>query len=156
MLYMPREIKFRGKRIDNGEWVYGSLSMIDTRSQKIGNAHGVMFICEVQNVWSGEDDKKMCGYWIKVDPETVGQYTGLKDKNGKEIWEGDIIDYKRSGYVSGNWQGLFRIEWHPHHPCWHAVLVSSNDDECFDSWNLWPDIDYEVIGNVWENPELIK
>lgn len=73
---MNREIKFRGKRIKNGEWVYGSLLLwSDGDATILQNNDG-----NNNAVWKRE-----------VDPSTVGQYTGLKDKNGKEIYEGDIM-----------------------------------------------------------------
>ena len=87
---MNREIKFRGKRIDNGEWVIGLLVKM----------WGEWHIID----WNDEN----IAYPIKTD--TVGQYTGLKDKNGKEIYEGDRILINRNHYVVIFYKGMFAIE----------------------------------------------
>lgn len=124
-----RTIKFRGKRVDNGEWVNGYLHL------PIG---GENMMIQVSNTDS-----------FGVIPDTVGQFTGLLDKNSKEIYEGDVVVLRRGVKNISNTQ---TIEW-----CSHAssfVRVIDDMDAHFISeadMNL-----YEVIGNIHENPELLK
>ena len=97
---MQREIKFRGQRIDNGEFIYGSLSMVDTRTQRIGKNYGQMFICNVQTGWQNTENGKLVGYWTEVLPETVGQFTGMYDVDHNEIYESDTLEWTSSNPFS--------------------------------------------------------
>lgn len=123
-------IKFRGKRLDNGEWVYGSLLVWPDRD------------CYILSHEAGDLSFEMTK--TQVDPSTVGQYTGFKEKNGKEIWEGDILGIRvnRSDQCKtfvrwDNEKGGFGI---------HAIGIIGN-------YNLQK---YEIIGNIHDNPELLK
>ena len=117
-----RAIKFRGKSLRGGEWYYGNLYDKDTK----GNTH----ICTTQ-----------CGC-LCIDPETVGQFTGLRDKQGREIYEGDIVRYSDESDDD-----------YPRHGVVDSVVF---EDGCFwpvsESWAR----DKEVIGNIHDNPELLK
>ena len=124
-----RDIKFRGKRIDNGEWVYGSL---------LNDFGGDTWII---NTLQEIKDATIKNVWHKVAPETVGQYTGLRDKNEKEIYEGDILRDEHT-------QKIRAVEYNS--PSF--VLVDSNR---YFFWNCHYD-EQEVIGNIYENPELME
>ena len=126
-----REILFRGKRIDNGEWVEGCYTFSKKASRHI--------------IWvqSESNAEFWHTYPIAVDPLTVGQFTGLTDKNGKKIFEGDIAkDAHHTGFVSF---GEFNCS------CCDGVYGWS--------FSNGADIRYysihEVIGNIHDNPELL-
>ena len=164
-----REILFRGKRIDNGEWVEGYY-------YKAKYCRTDDELCDYITVPHPKEYNEPSSHYI-VNPETVGQYTGLTDKNGKKIFEGDIVqyltyddfdcksvvkfgEYKQDGsegeYNARNCLGFYVEinnftcpDWCENEPKWFSdyrrqqnILEIAN--EC------------EVIGNIHNNPELLK
>lgn len=121
-----RQIKFRAKSIRTNEWVYGNLRIFGERayiSAVDSHAHSEVFL------------------------STVGQYTGLTDRNGKEIYEGDIVEACSQG---------------EHRKCevaWSEKTVSFFLKHSVGPWSLsgaWGKESCEVIGNIYDNPELLK
>ena len=137
-----REILFRGKRIDNGEWLEGSF---------LNDRGGSFYICPaVSDISYGDGgNSRRIGCWYKVDPSTVGQYTGLNDKNGKRIFEGDVAKVlqgkdKDIAYV-GFENGAFML-----YPKTGNIYEKT-------LWEYWyNDWDVDVIGNITDNPELLE
>ena len=133
-----REIVFRGKRIDNGEWVEGSL---------IVWPDGDTEICHTKSDVIHELLK------ATVVPETVGQFTGMTDKNGKKIFESDICRFREWNKGEMCWIGKVHFE--------HQQFMISGgpNKECKTMFELCmsrfiPE-NIEIIGNIHDNPELI-
>ena len=131
-----REILFRGKTA-NGKWVQGSLQI----------EYGWRIIEGKRQI-----DHRICDLNNKCDnviPETVGQYTGLTDKNGTKIFEGDILEFSDRFVV---------VFWHTHLGCWDSnFLKFTNTENGRD--NMSPlnwGYKSKVIGNIHDNPELLK
>lgn len=116
---MNREILFRGKRED-GTWAEGCYVFN-------GEIHGIV------------DNRAFPGSWSEVDPSTVGQYTGLTDKKGVKIFEGDIMKWSKNVEVVLS-KGMFG-----------ARLPSTNYPNSMISLEK-----LEIVGNLFDNPELIK
>ena len=127
-----REILFRGTKTNSSEWVYGNLfnpDKSDTPTQICMGTH-IVRIC------------------YEIDPETVGQYTGRTDKNGKKIFEGDIIKgkvHEMNGYRIR--KGV--VEYHG-----VGFIMNLDPNSWYDQKNI--PLDCEVIGNIYDNPELLK
>ena len=138
-----REILFRGKRIDNDEWVYGSFCM-DALEQKNG-------LCGVDGFIRLYDFDMGKSQTHQVDRETVGQYTGLTDKNGKKIFEGDILNNdKMKGVVFySEKSACFMLRWKN-----FSKVRKDFFKECkMADFALF--VCTEVIGNIHDNPELL-
>ena len=140
-----REILFRGKT-DDGEWVYGSFCM-DAREQFNG-------LCGVDGFIRLYDKAKWKMQTYEVERETVGQYTGLHDKHGKRIWEGDIVRYaeRRLGgeYVSV----VHPVTFDEGGFCAHHYFLNNWLRNGLGGNTKLEDI--EVIGNIHDNQELLE
>ena len=127
-----REILFRGKRTDNGEWAYEDLWC---------NPYGKRVVCitsliNAQGTTGGNE----------VDPETVGQYTGLTDKNGRKIFEGDIVRYGDT---------IHRVVFEQRNgTAYFGLVYSSFETLPFGHYQDLKQI--KVIGNIYDNPELLE
>lgn len=136
---MNREILFRGKRRDNGKWIYGNF--IDW-----GN-HVQVYIFPLLDFATAMDLLTSINVYAKaVIPDTIGQFTGLCDKNGNKIFEGDFVKVTTGleGYKSTYHSTIHRVTYDVRN-CGVAVFYP------FDNSDM---VEAEVIGNIYDNPEL--
>lgn len=130
---MYREIVFRGKSINTNSWVYG-----DLRQDKVRRKVYIEY---------------------EVEPSTVGQYTGIKDKNGNKIFEGDILDFTVFDCFDNDkqYKGVVKYDgsrfmvWHS----WESEFYGADGGFELD-WVADQDCELTVIGNIFENKELLK
>ena len=141
-----RVIKFRGKNHETGQWFYGHY----TEGSWIDPTDGT----EVKrHIIHGED-----GFLHDIDPETLGQFTGLYNKNGKGIYEGDIL---KVTFTNG--KPIYKLV--KFHSDKAAFCMANNSDLQHEGWlDIWSNISREwvhsmratVAGNIYDNPQLIK
>lgn len=137
---MNREILFKAKRTDNGEWVEGYYVKYQPCASRPEYVHGIV------------PTYASALYMIKIDPDTLCQYTGLTDKNGRKIWENDIIKTSQYGVDNGDGRNFAGFD-----------IFSISFSECsfclMNKWrrfNLRPNRDIEAIGNIFDNSDLLE
>lgn len=135
-----REILFKAKRLDNGDWVEGDL---------IHYKSGETAILKTPFSMHGYEATEIANR-IRVDPKTVCQYTGLKDKNGKKIWENDVIKIDKPSHI-----GVYVVKYVE--GGFQYANLNENYSFCFDDTEYYMHpCDCEVIGNIFDNPELLE
>lgn len=145
---MIREILFKAKRIENGECVEG---YYQKRYDEMERERHYIFWCKNNIVWE----------YSEIDPDTICQYTGLTDKNGKKIWENDVV--KKHFYTdydacanSEEYTGVAKFM-----DCAWVIDSFRGKYKCvrpiFEAMAYSKDVEYfEVIGNIFDNPELLN
>nr|DAI34361.1 MAG TPA: YopX protein [Caudoviricetes sp.] len=129
---MNERYLFKAKRIDNGEWVQGYLYGIWEKRYIL---------------WGMTND---IPNMIEVDPTTICQCTGLKDKDGKLIWENDIVKNEKGNFYKAFWQNnYYQFSW---------ICVKADVLPIGTKWNLWSikSFEIEVIGNIFDNPDFLE
>lgn len=144
-----REILFRGKRLDNGEWAEGYyVKTVDYRTDS-----AVHLIIELPSAFypRGEIARE-----YEINSSTIGQYTGLTDKNGKKIFEGDIIHLEYSQvFFGGEYFGEYTAEVSYKGDCFITDGIN-NGDEIETPLSGFDNDEVEIIGNIHDNPELLE
>lgn len=139
-----REILFKGKRVDNGEWVEGSCVVTEKEAYIVFGVETMPIDSECCDLYATE--------WYQVNPETVCQFIGLTDKNGVKIFEGDIVstDIERPYLIVEFRDGCFMFNCNDGGEDYYDIMLPILDE---------PQTQYkygEVIGNIFDNSELME
>lgn len=132
--------KFRGKRKDNGEWVVG----VPIPNSFCNVVHMIAILLTDKVAYPPE---RLHEYLIEIVPETLGQSTGLKDKNGVEVFQGDIVRCTRGCPHEVVWLQEYAGMYVGGMPAWYLSGLSEG--------YAWTG-EEEIIGNIYENPELLE
>ena len=137
-----REILFRGKRMDNGEWVEGAFcpKSCDDPFWPMVDKPSIIKL-----------EEHCDGFWFDVDPTTVGQYTGLTDKNGKRIFEGDVVRHYNDQRNPESYD-VGAVWWDSDHLCFKRTSFP----ESVFVWKQIQGNSYEIIGNIHDSQELME
>lgn len=135
---MKREIEFRGKRIDNGEWVYGDLEYSRRDDAAFIHTYGPT------KAYAGR---------FRVDPETVGQYSEYHDDSGKRLFEGDILDLYIPKNQIGKSEHRIRKVTFVHNG---FNITDKHNNAICDKVPTCLECIYTLIGNIYDNPELLE
>lgn len=146
---MTREIIFKGKKVDNGEWIEGYLfddGMLGEKRMFIGKLVIAPYEGPIRGKWT-----VIANGFDEVDPDTICQFTGLCDKNGKKIWENDICNPKE------RFPEIVRM----HNGDWildYSYSYGKDYGYCYRNLGFCvrERNSIEVIGNIFDNPELVK
>lgn len=151
-----REILFRGKRVDNGEWVYGYVTRFRNVRNQVYTA--IIQICD--------DETKECDIQdlVPVLDETICEFTGLTDKNGNKIFEGDILSFTVFDYNNNDIQYKGVVKWSDTEKLATRFMIwHDNENEYYGNdgafdfdWVHYQDSEIEIIGNIYDNPELLE
>ena len=141
-----RKILFRGKSIMRGEWIYGYLNQHRGNIRYDCDCEPIADGCYYINDWQAKIDTGMYGQDYKVDPSTIGQFTGLTDRNVVKIFEGDIVRYGDT---------IHRVVFEQRNgTAYFGLVYAACETLPFGHYQDLKQI--EVIGNIYDNPELLE
>lgn len=142
-----REILFKAKRTDTDTWAEGNLLAFDSRRYIINDTESIYYCPQC-------DREEMREMWFAVIPETVSQFTGLYDKNGVRIFENDIVRFT----CTPSW--LYQVIWDKESAMFGLKCVKSpslyNKESCGTNFYDIDSRDVEIIGNRFDNPDLLN